>query len=1045
MDKAQGSGSKWPAAFKLRDSVFSFFKNLELFRSSAATRGSEPTREAASDSDLFAATRESTRKDSTNPAVSANDKGLRKKVEGCRKHHSLEHDFFISYRVDRSPSDKVQSELATALHVGLETTASRFFDGRMKVYLDRMCIKEGALWEEEFLTGLRGSHAVILLLSKKSWDIMIDNLENGKPDNVLKEIEFAVQLKKLMIPLCVKAENESDFFFIHKQNLLNLSGSKFDGLKQASQALESCQMIPVDPKTPHMAFYQILSALYPAQLSDQSLAGVPQPFFRYYTDVAVMKQMMGGLALSGHCIVSGIAGIGKSTLAQMFIQYATARKRLDVDADEDLFSNTVMYERIFWINCATLDNAVGALRDAFGTRNYAKTLEAFRSRLSKPGRLLYVFDSVDNFEVVNTLFESLDGNATLCGDFVVTTRMERVPGGAFSRAVMNRSLAASYQVVKADLWTFEVVKAYLLERCPALLTAGLSSSTVFDEFLKKLGGYPIVIEQLVSYCDLKSVDLDDIELNLQTILAEPENIQQKSLVELVMLSMKELEKTLEGRMAIMLFACIGWLDGSQLQSQLVKACVLEIVKCIGGESDKVDVLLVFKRLSSVGILRQVSVDGIYSVHSLHQTIIRDLAKELTSVDTSQAFGCACKAYLNVMGYGERLSLSAQQARMANHSHFLANCKESQVEVWPVLWLQICHLDAMIDNTFAKLNSGRSKLELLVQKAEELLGTREHAFVADALSTLAVSLMELGLYKESMDIFQEALRSKLSVYGTRANASVSNTLNGMGALSHRQGQYEQSFRYFQESYNALLELLGKNADDRVSARLNNMGATARKLGRLEESLQYYKESLQIADELYGRCSELSSHPLEGMGYVALSMGRLKEARRYFEESLEIGQTVYKTRVHFKIGSTLRNLGEVALAQHLFNEALQHMKESLDVKVQVFGTRVHGSVGKTLVGLGKAENALGNYRQANSCCKEALEIYLQVFDTRTHDDVAEVLWVMGEISLNEQNFTQAIEYLEEALAIIDKTGAGDSDPVKIKESLKAAKDTLATAKG
>ncbi|KAI9330685.1 hypothetical protein DFJ73DRAFT_664585 [Zopfochytrium polystomum] len=1006
---------------------------------------------------------------------------------GCRKHQSAVHDYFISYRVDRSPSDKAQSGLAFALHTSLEAAGDRLVAGGIRVYLDRLCIREGALWEEEFVAGLRGSQAVVLLLSRKSWDILVKNVTNGKTDNVLKEIELAIQCQKKIIPLCVKAEGDADHFDLRNENLSNLNSPNFTNLKQAVQALQTLPMIPVDSHAPQLAFYRVLSALHPAEISTQSLSGVPQPLVGYRTDAARMTQMLGSLAQSGHCILTGIGGIGKSTLAQMFVQFATAQRQLSTSATaaDDVFAGAVLYERVFWINCRTAETAVGSLRAGFGTTDYDKTLKAFRKCVSGSGRFLFVFDGLDDTAVVDGLFEPLDdrrGGFTCGGDFIVTTRLERLPGGAFARAIATRSAAPAASIIKASLWSSEVVRAYLLDRCPALASAE-HSLDVFDRFIERLGGYPIVIEQLVAYFNMKQPAVGDLELTLEAVLSDADNSRQTSLVELVRLSLKGLEETVAGRMAIMLFGCIGWLDGSRLQPQLLKACVKEIRKLLDEEDGEVDVLVIFKRLSTAGILRQVSVDGTYAVHNLHQTIIRDMAEKVTTVDTSGAYNASCAAYLGVMA--RTREFSTQQADMASHSQFLAGPPDRLPPgAESLLRLQMQCLDAALDRFFSRLESANTKLQRLVEDAAATLGTRQHALVASVLHELGATERRQGRYVDGMRHLQEALDVRVAVHGTRVHAEVAATvgamglialrqgryedalahfhealdttvavfgtrvhdeaaaaLGGMGGVAVRQGQYAAALEYFREALDITAKVLGTRVRSEVGNLLNNMGVAALRLGRYGESSRYYREAHDIFVEVYGTREHASvAGTLHGLGLAAMRLGDFEQARAIYTESLVTQEKVFGTRVHEEVAATLRFLGEAALAQGHLDEAFGYLSESLDIKVRVFGTRRHGSVAKSLAGLGRVAQLQGRDGEALGFCREALQTYVEVYGTRVHDDVAEVLRILGGVHLAERQYGSAIECFEESLAIMDKTAPSHSDIGKIKESLRVAREGL-----
>ncbi|KAI9335179.1 hypothetical protein DFJ73DRAFT_962812, partial [Zopfochytrium polystomum] len=312
---------------------------------------------------------------------------------------------------------KAESGLATALKSLLEAAGRRFFPNGISVYLDASssnissstssspaapaaaagaaaaaatsssttttttttattaaegsdaAAKTGPAQSGEDKAGLEclaASSAVVFLFSQKSWNALVNNLKKGAEDRTMKEIQLAIDLKKTIIPLCVKPENGTDYFYLYRQDLSSLTGPQFEGLKQAVRAINSIQMIEIDSANPQTRVYRILSVLFPAHFSPTSLAGVPVPSKVLRPDSALLRGVASSLASAGHCIVHGPSGLGKSTLAQIYIQFATAKRHADAaTGGPDVFFSTTMYERVVWVDCRSAESAMGSLRTAF--------------------------------------------------------------------------------------------------------------------------------------------------------------------------------------------------------------------------------------------------------------------------------------------------------------------------------------------------------------------------------------------------------------------------------------------------------------------------------------------------------------------------------------------------------------------------------------------------------------------------------------------------------------------------------------------------------
>ncbi|KAJ3405990.1 hypothetical protein HDV05_006238 [Chytridiales sp. JEL 0842] len=93
-----------------------------------------------------------------------------------------EYDYFISYRVD---ADK---QTAEKLYLYLKAQG-------LNPFLDKKCLKNGEPWKQGFISGLMKSKKVIALISNKSLAPCKARSRDHSRDNVLLELEIALQIK----------------------------------------------------------------------------------------------------------------------------------------------------------------------------------------------------------------------------------------------------------------------------------------------------------------------------------------------------------------------------------------------------------------------------------------------------------------------------------------------------------------------------------------------------------------------------------------------------------------------------------------------------------------------------------------------------------------------------------------------------------------------------------------------------------------------------------------------------------------------------------
>jgi len=102
----------------------------------------------------------------------------------CRSHKQAIHHFFLNYRVgtEKEVTDVLYNTLA----------CSRLKNGsQVDVFWDQKCLNYGQNWEAGFLHWLKNSKAIVLLISQKALNGIVERAPNGQ-DNVLVEYEAAL-------------------------------------------------------------------------------------------------------------------------------------------------------------------------------------------------------------------------------------------------------------------------------------------------------------------------------------------------------------------------------------------------------------------------------------------------------------------------------------------------------------------------------------------------------------------------------------------------------------------------------------------------------------------------------------------------------------------------------------------------------------------------------------------------------------------------------------------------------------------------------------
>ncbi len=178
----------------------------------------------------------------------------------------------------------------------------------------------------------------------------------------------------------------------------------------------------------------------------------------------------------------------------------------------------------------------------------------------------------------------------------------------------------------------------------------------------------------------------------------------------------------------------------------------------------------------------------------------------------------------------------------------------------------------------------------------------------AFNNLGFVYTAMGQGKQAQDYYEQALVIFRDLGDKTGEAA---TLNNLGRVYEDLGQREQAQEYFQQA----LGIFREEGDRRGEAwSLNNLGKACRKLGEYEQALGYLQQALDIRREI-DRKGE--GRTFRNMGTVYEVMGQAGTALDYYRQALAIAQEVEDQEGQ---GKTMRNLGKLYLDMQRYETAL-----------------------------------------------------------------------------------------------------------------------------
>jgi tetratricopeptide (TPR) repeat protein len=241
-----------------------------------------------------------------------------------------------------------------------------------------------------------------------------------------------------------------------------------------------------------------------------------------------------------------------------------------------------------------------------------------------------------------------------------------------------------------------------------------------------------------------------------------------------------------------------------------------------------------------------------------------------------------------------------------------------------------------------------------------------------------------------------------------------SLNHLGRLYASMGEKERASTYYEE---VLTRARASNERILEGAALNNLGWVYSAWGKKHLERKYYEEALTIFREVGDRKGEAST--LNNLGRVAEDTGDYEQAQRLYQEALRIFQALGDRH---GCGWALNNLGRASyflVGDHAF--ARQCLEEALRIRREVD----RKGECRTLNNLGAVAASDGDYRQARAYEMEALAISSEIAD---QEGRGKILRNLGQVCLGEQRYPEALAFLLCARSILDEVQSPGREKVQ-----------------
>ena len=259
------------------------------------------------------------------------------------------------------------------------------------------------------------------------------------------------------------------------------------------------------------------------------------------------------------------------------------------------------------------------------------------------------------------------------------------------------------------------------------------------------------------------------------------------------------------------------------------------------------------------------------------------------------------------------------------------------------------------------------------------------------NNLGVVYRLLGRLEQAREYLEKALQ----IYNQEGDRiGEGRVLNDMGRVFAEIGNREKARGDFEKALSIYQEQEDHPGE---GSALNNLGWVFITLGQNKQAQQYYERALSIFRELGDRIGEGAT--LNNLGRVYEDLKQRERAQEYYKQALGIFQ---EERDRKGEAWSLNNLGKVYRKLGQYEQSLQYLEQALNIRREID----RKGEGRTLKNLGTVHEILGNKRQAMQYYKEALNIAQEIED---HEGQGKTLRNMGKLYLDQKSYEVALASL------------------------------------
>jgi tetratricopeptide (TPR) repeat protein len=704
-------------------------------------------------------------------------------------------------------------------------------------------------------------------------------------------------------------------------------------------------------------------------------------------------------------LISGIGGVGKTTLARALIETRPANVPLPFWFDFNINMNAALGD--------VLEKLAGYLKDPRIAGFRAERREAgqddinrLAGELQRREQLWLVFDNLETIlddryfhdEGMDKLFTSLRGR-THNAKIIFTSRViPELKNG-------NELIGVLEKIRELEGLSITHAVYYLVKK-----GFGGVDKDILEKIAKDVDGHPFALELLVGIANDMGVGiaLNEIELYRKQKLTKIK-IQKKLFEKLAGVEKEFLERMSVFRKPEPISALkIMFTHGTSVEDvrKLKRKSLLKI--------DKNDNFWLHP------LIREFSYDDLKDKKKIHYLaclyyISLKLPDELTKKGDVKSLIEAChhacmsgkydeavgmifdlKLHEDLDRWGEYRTLIELYSGLLPEDHFSHNILLSDKKTHSAVL-------GNLGNAYRNLGQVEKAIEHHQKELAISQEIRDRRMEGNAMGNLASAYYSLGQVEKAIEHHQKALAISQEIGDRRMEG---NAMGNLASEYYSLGQIEKAIEHYQK----VLTISQEIGDRRMEGNtMGNLGSGYYFLGQVEKAIEHHQKALAISQEIGER--RMEGNAMGNLGSAYSNLGQVEKAIEHHQKALAISQEIGDRRNE---GNCLGNLGLEYYSLGQVEKAIEHYQKALTISQEI-GDR--SGEGAHVSNLGSAYYSLGQVEKAIEHHQKALAISQEIGDRRNEGNC---LGNLGSAYYSLGQVEKAIEHYQKALTISQEIG-------------------------